>query len=116
MLLEVARPIALLLCLLSLCALFHAAFLVPGSLELLVPGPAMHDRIINSLLLLSLSAAICLVSGMIFREYAHRPQPTLSATLPMQLFYWATGTMLLLFALSWYLETNCIFYRDTRWW
>ncbi len=116
MLLEVSKPVAFLLCLLSLYALFHTAFLVPGSLDLLVPGPALHDRILDSLLLLALSAGICLVSGLIFQEAEPEPHPSLSATLPLKVFYWATGAMLLLFVVSWYLETYCIFYRDTRWW
>jgi hypothetical protein len=116
MLLEITKPVALLLCLLSLYALFHTAFLATGSLDLLVPGPALHDRIFDSLLLLGLSAGICIVSGLIFREATPKPQPPLSATLPLKVFYWATGTMLLLFVISWYLETYCIFYRDTRWW
>jgi hypothetical protein len=116
MLLDVAKPVALLICLLSLYALFHTAFLVPGSLDLLVPGPALHDRIIDSLILLGLSAGICIVSGFLFREAAIGPQPSLLSTLPLQVFYWAVGAMLLLFVASWYLETYCIFYRDTRWW
>ena len=116
MLLEVAKPLALMICLLSLCALFHTALLVPGSLELLVPGPALHDRILDSLLLLVLSAGICIVSGMIFNEAAPEPRQPLSATLPLKIFYWASAGMLLLFVISWYLETHCIFYRDPRWW
>jgi hypothetical protein len=116
MLLELAKPVALLLCLLSLYALFHAAFMVPGSTYLLVPGPGLHDKIFDSLQLLGLSAAICLISGGIFREAAPRPQPSLLVTLPLQVFYWAASTMLLLFLASWYLETYCIFYRDTCLW
>ena len=116
MLLEIAKPVAFLICLLSLCALFHTAFLIPGSLDLLVPGPALYDTIIESLQMLALSAAICIVSGLIFREAAPHPQPSLSRTLPLKVFYWAAGIMLLLFVISWYLETYCIFYRDTRRW
>jgi hypothetical protein len=116
MLLEIAKPVALLICLLSLYALFHTAFLVPGTLALLVPGPELHDRILDSLLLLALSAGICLASGMIFKEAEPNPQPSLASTLPLKIFYWAAGGMLLLFVISWYLETYCIFYRDTRWW
>ena len=116
MLLEITKPIALLICLLSLFALFHEAFLVPGSVELLVPGPALYDRIVDSLLLLGLSGGICLVSGMIFREAEPGLKPPLPATLPLRVFFWAAGGMLLLFAVSWYLETYCVFYRDPRWW
>lgn len=115
MLLELAKPVALLLCLLSLAAVFHTAFLVPGHLELLIPGPGLHDRILDSLLLLTLSAAICLVSSLLFREAASGPHASLAATLPLKLFFWSAGIMLLLFVVSWYLETYCIFYRDPHW-
>jgi hypothetical protein len=115
MLLELAKPVALLLCLLSLCALFHTAFLAIGSADLMLPNPALQDRVLDSLLLFALSAGICFVSALLFREAEATPHPSLSATLPLQLFYWATGIMLLLFVLSWYLETHCIFYRSTHW-
>ena len=115
MLLELAKPVALLLCLLSLYALFHTAFLSTGNPELLLPNQALHDRIADSLLLFGLSAGICIVSGLLFREDASEPHLSLSATLPLQLFYWATGIMLLLFIVSWYLETYCVFYRSTSW-
>jgi hypothetical protein len=115
MLLELAKPVALLLCLLSLYALFHTAFLSTGSPELLLPNQALNDKILDSLLVSALSTGICLVSGLLFREGTPEPHASLSATLPLQLFYWATGIMLLLFIVSWYLETYCVFYRSTHW-
>lgn len=116
MLLELAKLVALLLSIFSLCVVFDTAFLAQGSFNFLIPGPALHDRIMDSLLMLALSAAISIVSGLLFRDATPRPHPPLSATLPLQLFYWATGIMLLLFIVSWYLETHCLFYRSTvRW-
>jgi hypothetical protein len=109
MLTEVAKPIALLLCLLSLCAVFHTAFLVPAS--------DLHQTILDSLELLLLAAGISLVGGFIFCESA-TVSPTNSkrimTTLPVQVFCWAATTMLLLFVCCWYLESHCIFYRDIR--
>jgi len=103
---ELAKPVALLLCMISLCAVFYTAFLVPaGDLE---------QRIWDSLVLLSLSAGICLSSGMIFREPARNGAEPLLRTLPVQVFCWALGLMVALFAASWYLETHCIFYKDVR--
>ena len=64
MLLEVAKPIALTLCLLSLGAVFYTAFLVPSS--------DLEQKTWDSLVLLSFAAGICLTSGMIFREPAAR--------------------------------------------
>jgi cation transport ATPase len=102
LLLEVTKPIALALCMLSLCGVFYTAFLVPAS--------DLGQRSWDSLVLLSLAAGICFASGMIFREQAR----TVADTLPFQIFCWAACLMLVLFIASWYLETYCIFYRDVR--
>jgi len=108
MFLEAAKPVALLLCILSLYAVFHTAFLIPAT--------DFHDRIYDSLILLTLAAGICLPSGFLFREstQSHGHHERLATTLPIQLFCWASAAMLILFATSWYLETSCIFYRDIR--
>jgi hypothetical protein len=109
MLIELAKPVALLLCLLSLCAVFHTAFLIPAS--------DLHQTILDSLELLFLAAGISLIGGLIFRESAQEPsadEKRLMATLPVQVFYWASGIMLFLFLCCWYLESHCIFYRDLR--
>jgi hypothetical protein len=111
MLAEIARPITLVLCILSLYAVFHSAFLVPAS--------NVEQRIEDTLAPLALAAGIALVSGLIFREAMPKPSARsarLSATLPVQMFCWASGIMLILFLVSWYLEAHCIFYRDVRIW
>jgi hypothetical protein len=93
MLLELAKPVALLLCLLSLYAVFHTVFFTIEDPQLLLqPHQAIRDRIIDSLLLLALSAGISLIGGLIFRESEPAPHPSLSATLPLQIFYWATAS------------------------
>lgn len=133
MLLELLRPVSLLLSIFSLYRVFYAAFLRPDVV--------MEQRVWDSLELLSVSAAICLVSGLIFREpiplsnekleieYRHwreqlsraegwrepqRRRDPLMSTLPVQLFCWAAVLMATLFLLSWYLETYYILYRDPR--
>ena len=106
MLLEIAKPVALLLCMVSLCALFYTAFLVPAS--------GLEQRTWDSLVLLSLTAGICLSSGMIFREPSQPGVGGLIRTLPVQMFCWAAGAMVVLFAVSWYLRSYCVFYRDVR--
>jgi hypothetical protein len=109
MLVEVAKPVTLVFCILSLYALFHTAFLVPAS--------DMHQRICDSLGLLALAATISLIGGFIFRDAAHGApagRTRITATLPVQLFCWFSGALLVLFILSWYLESHCIFYRDVR--
>jgi len=116
MLLELAKPVALLLCLLSLYAVFHTAFFTLEDPQLLLqPHQAIRDRIIDSLLLLALSAGISLIGGLIFREAEPLPHPSLSATLPLQIFYWATSIMLVMFFLSLFLETHYIFSPSIHW-
>src|SRR5450631_1486936 len=106
MLLEVAKPIALVLCVFSLCTVFCHAFLVPAT--------DLEQRIWDSVILLSLAAGICLTSGMIFRESTQTGTEPVIRTLPVQMFCWTVGVMLLFFLASWYLETHCIFYKDVR--
>ena len=112
MLSDIAKPIALLLTIVSLYAVFHTAFLAPDYDQL--------QRIWPSLDLLAVAAAICLVSDWIFREtagrasYAHTVRDATSTTLPLKLFRWASAGMTALFLASWYLETYCVFYRDVR--
>jgi hypothetical protein len=70
--LEVAKPIAVALCMLSLCAVFNAAFLVPAS--------DLESRLSATVILLSLTVGICLASGMIFRESAESGESSLMRT------------------------------------
>jgi len=104
--LELTKPIALMLCMASLCAVFYTAFLVPAS--------DLEQRTWDTVVLLSLAAGICFSSGMIFREPAQGGVGPVARTLPVQIFCWAAGLLLVLFAVSWYLETYCILYRDVR--
>jgi hypothetical protein len=106
MLQEVAKPVALVLCMVSLCGVFYTAFLIPAS--------GLEQRTWDSLVLLSLAAGISLSSGMIFRETEESGVGTILRTLPVQMFCWAVCLMLVMFVTSWYLETHCIFYRDVR--
>jgi hypothetical protein len=108
MLIEVAKPVAFVFCILSLYALFHAAFLNPAS--------DLDQRIYESLRFLALAACVSIASALVFRRaqasYARRTQ--LTSTLPVQMFCWASGVMLILFLVSLYLERHCVFYRDVR--
>jgi hypothetical protein len=108
MFLELAKPIALVFCILSLYAVFYAAFLNPGS--------DLDQTIYDSLGLLALSAGISLISGFIFREghETNSGNVRLMATLPVRMFCWASVGMIIFFVVAWYLETNSVFYRDVR--
>jgi len=109
MLEEVARPVTLISCILSLYAVFSAAFLTPAS--------DVRQRIWDALVMLALAAGISVIGGLFFRDETQEPHlrtMRLTATLPVQLFCWASAIMLVLFIVSWYLETYCVFYRDVR--
>jgi hypothetical protein len=106
MMLEAVKPIAMVLCLLSLLAVFYTAFLIPAS--------GVEQRLLDSAVLLSLAAGICMASGMIYREQSGDGIEPVIGTLPVRLFCWATSVMAVLFAASWYLETYCVFYKDVR--
>lgn len=84
-LIELAKPVTFILCILSLYALFITAFLVPSS--------DMHQKIYDSLGLLMLAAGASLVSGLIFQRATPERYPgstRLTATLPVQLFCWSS--------------------------
>jgi hypothetical protein len=109
MFMEVAKPLTLIVCILSLYSVFYTAFLDPVS--------DFDQRIWESLGLLAFAAGISLVSAWIFceAEQAGRGiRSRLTATLPLQMFCWASGVMLVLFVVSWYLERYSVFYRDVR--
>jgi hypothetical protein len=111
MVLELARPIALLCGILSLLGVFHAAFLEPtGDVE---------ERLIGSLGPLLLAASIAFAGGLTFQARwrtggNRRNVAPLIETFPVLIFCWSVAGMAVLFLLSWYLEAHCIFYRDIR--
>ena len=105
--LEIVKPIALVLCICALLAVFCTIFLAPAG--------AVEQQTRDALLLLTLSAGICVTSGMIFREPQERGVSSITRSLPVQLFCWAVCLMVVLFLVSWYLETYCVFYKDARW-
>ena len=115
-LLEFAKLAALLLCILSLYAIFRTLFLsVEDPQPIFLPPQVLTHRILNALLLIALSAAISLLGGIIFREAEPDPHPSLASTLPLQVFYWGTSIMIVLFLLAWFLETHYIFSPSIHW-
>jgi hypothetical protein len=115
-LVEFAKLAALLLCMLSLYAIFRTLFLSVEDPQPIFQSPqVLTRRILNALLLLSLSAAISILGGIIFREAEPDPHPSLVSTLPLQIFSWATSIMIVLFFLAWFLETHYIFSPIKHW-
>lgn len=99
MLLELGKFISLLGSLLCLCALFHAAFLIPAN--------TFEQRLLSLLQMLMFAAGVSLASGWIFYYQERRAgmQPTsIASTFPMKVFWWTAAIILGLFLFAWFLQ------------
>jgi hypothetical protein len=115
-LLEFAKLAALLLCMLSLYVVFRTLFLSIENPRPIFQQPQIFtNQVLDALLLIALSAAISLLGGIIFRASEPKPHSSLAATLPLQIFSWATSIMLALFVLARFLETHYIFSPKVHW-
>jgi hypothetical protein len=101
--LELAKFASLLISILTLDAVFHTAFLEPGS--------HLEQQLLPALRMLMLAAAVSLASGYIFRageprasQRSARQYGSVAGSLPMMIFWWGSGVMALLFGLAWLLE------------
>lgn len=96
--LELAKAVALSICILFLYWATIGAFFVPGT--------QWKERLWAALFKLIASAAICFYSGMVF-SWPSKSNPTafqrLTSTMPVRLFFWALACIVVLFALSWFL-------------
>lgn len=112
MLLELAKPLALVALVLALLMLFHAAFLGPEASTL------QHLDDCLGPLLLSASAAV--LGGLLFlpaRRARVVPISRLRAlwsTFPVRIFVFSLAAMTLLFVAAWYFESFVLPYRDVR--
>ena len=99
--LELAKAVSFLVCILSLYWAAISAFFVPGA--------RWEERLWIAALKLLAAAAICFYSGMVF-SWPSRTNPTafqrLTSTLPVRLFFWALTGIAVLFTLSWYLTDS----------
>jgi uncharacterized membrane protein YedE/YeeE len=96
--LEIAKALSLLVCILSLYWAAISAFFEVGC--------QWQERLWIAAFKLLAAAAICFYSGMIF-SWPSKTNPTalqrLTSTLPVRLFFWALAGIAALFVLSWYL-------------
>src|SRR5579863_10345750 len=96
--LELAKAVSFLICILSLYWAGISAFFVPGS--------QWEERLWIAGFKLLAAAAICFYSGMVF-SWPAKTNPDafqrLTSTMPVRLFFWAVAGMVVLFVLSWYL-------------
>ncbi len=99
--LELAKGIAFLVCILSIYWAAISAFFVPGA--------QWDERLWIAAFKLLAAAAVCFYSGMVF-SWPSRTNPTafqrLTSTLPVRLFFWAVAGIVVLFTLSWYLADS----------
>jgi hypothetical protein len=115
-LLEFAKLASLLLCMLSLYAIFRTLFLSVEDPQPIYMAPQVFNhRVLNAFFLISISAGISFLGGIIFRAAEPEPHPSLASTLPLQIFYWATSIMIALFVIAWFLETHYIFTPIKHW-
>jgi len=96
--LEIGKATCFLLCILSLWRAAVEAFFAPGA--------SWDEKLMLAGLRLALAAYVCVMSGLVFklplRGNPDRGQ-RLSATLPVRLFCWSAGCIVVLFFTSWYL-------------
>jgi len=99
--LELAKAVSFLVCILSLYWAAISAFFVPGE--------RWEERLWIAAFKLLAAAAICFYSGMVF-SWPSRTNPTafqrLTSTLPVRVFFWALAGIAVLFTLSWYLTDS----------
>ncbi len=97
--LEIAKALAFLGCILSLYSAGLQAFFIPDE--------RWEDRLIAVTLHLIFSGSVCVFSGLLF-SWPSSTNPDrgqrLGRTLPMQLFLWSAGCIVVLFVSSWYLH------------
>ncbi len=96
--LELAKAVSFLVCILSLYWAAISAFFVPGE--------QWEERLWIAAFKLLAAAAICFYSGMVF-SWPSKTNPEafqrLTSTMPVRLYFWAVACIAVLFMLSWYL-------------
>ena len=105
---ELAKAVTLVLSIVSIYALLGSAFFVPGS-------PWQH-RLLSSIETLAMTGCVCFASGLLFslttQSATGKEGLPVTRTLPVQLFFWSLGGVVLMFLLSRYLE---VFYIPLIW-
>ena len=107
MFLDIGRALSFILSILSLYSVLEGAFFVPGSDWL--------ERLNLSLLRIAIAACVCFASGILFalpRAKHKESDMRLTATLPVQMFFWAMAGVAILSTISWYLE---VYYVPLLW-
>ena len=72
-----------------------------------VPGSHWKQRLVLALVKIAFAGCACFVSGLFFLRPAEARGDIvdrLLGTFPVKIFFWTMGTVVLLFALSWFFE------------
>jgi hypothetical protein len=97
MLLELSKALSFLASIMSLYWVAVNAFFASGI--------RWEERLTIALAKLAIAACVCFCSGLVFC-WPSRSNPdadqALTSTMPVQLFLWALGFIIVLFAASWY--------------
>jgi len=97
MLLDLAKAFSFFGCIMVVYSAAMQTFFLPGS--------RWEERLAVALLKLALAACVCFLSGMLF-TWPTRSNPdrslALTSTLPVRLFLWSSGAMIVLFFSTWY--------------
>jgi len=100
MLLELGRAVSFLMSILSLYWAMLSAFFIPGS--------HWQERLALFAARIALAGCVCFLSALLFSTRSQSPRSTADAspisTLPMRLYLWSASAMIILFAVSWFLE------------
>ena len=100
MLLDLSRALSFLAGIVSLYWAGIGAFFVPAT--------GWNERLLTTLVRLSLSGGVCLLSGLFIAWPIKTRLQTprfLMSTLPVQLFFWGLMVIAVLFVSSWYLDS-----------
>ncbi len=99
MLLDLGKALSFFLSIMALSEAIFSAFFVPGT--------GWEERLSAAALRIAIAGCCCFASGMLFAMSARAqgaPNPPLTSTFPVRLFFWTLVGMTILFALSWYLD------------
>ena len=85
----------------SILALYHASIQA-----FFVPAARWEERLVMAAARLGFAACICFLAGFVF-TWPARSNPDrfqrITTTLPVRLFFWSAGGIVVLFLCSWYL-------------
>jgi hypothetical protein len=106
MLLELSKALSFLASIMSLYWVAVNAFFASGV--------RWEERLTIALAKLAIAACICFFSGLLFR-WPSRSNPdagqSLTSTMPVQLFFWVVGFIVVFFAASWWITCGGPWYN-----